>query len=131
MVAPPRVLDPVIETRVARKRLQVGDFEPLVSEGTFEQVQAILEGRIVVSGPRPRNHPDFPLRGFVRCEVCGRPLTGSWSKGRAGAYYAYYHCQPRCRAANVSKVALEGEFVDLLADLQLSAGFMRLVKSTC
>lgn len=30
-----------------------------------------------------RAHPDFPLRGFVRCESCGRGLTGSWSKGRS------------------------------------------------
>jgi site-specific DNA recombinase len=32
-----------------------------------------------------------PLRAFVRCESCGRGLTGSWSKGRS-EYYAYYHC---------------------------------------
>ena len=83
--------------------------------------------RVVVSGPRPRNHPDFPLRGLVRCEACDRPLTGSWSKGRAGGYYAYYHCQPQCRATNVNKVALEGQFVELLAELQPSAGYMRLV----
>jgi hypothetical protein len=28
------------------------------------------------------SHPDFPLRAFVRCESCGRGLTGTWSKGR-------------------------------------------------
>jgi hypothetical protein len=54
----------------------------------------VLDCRVVVSGPRRRNHPDFRLRGFVRCDVCGRPLTGSWSKGRNG-HYAYYHCQKR------------------------------------
>ncbi len=69
-----------------------GDFEPLVDEATFYRAQAVLDGRVVVAGPRQRNHPDFPLRGFVRCETCGRPLTGSWSKGRNG-HYAYYHCQ--------------------------------------
>ncbi|HEV8574162.1 MAG TPA: zinc ribbon domain-containing protein, partial [Dehalococcoidia bacterium] len=84
-------------------------------------------GRVVVSGPRQRNHPDFPLRGFVRCDVCGRPLTGSWSKGRNG-HYAYYHCQRQCRAVNVSKVKLEGAFVDELALLQPTPGYMRLVK---
>ena len=81
----------------------------------------------LVAGPRQRNHPDFPLRGFVRCETCGRPLTGSWSKGRNG-YYAYYHCQTKCRAVNVSKAVLEGAFADELALLQPSAGYMRLVK---
>jgi site-specific DNA recombinase len=74
-----------------------------------------------------RNHPDFSLRGFVRCDVCGRPLTGSWSKGRNGRY-AYYHCQRQCRAVNVGKAALEGAFVDELALLQPTPGYMRLVK---
>jgi len=104
-----------------------GDFEPLVDEAMFYRVQAVLHGRIMVAGPRQRNHPDFPLRGFVRCEPCARPLTGSWSKGRNG-HYAYYHCQCQCRAVNVSKVKLEGAFVDELALLQPTPGYMRLVK---
>ena len=80
-----------------------------------------------MTGPRQRKHPDFPLNGFVRCEACGRPLTGSWSKGRNG-YYAYYHCRRQCRAVNVSKAKLEGLFVDELAELQPTPGYMRLVK---
>ena len=104
-----------------------GDFEPLVDEATFYRAQAVLDGRVVVAGPRQRNHPDFPLRGFVRCEACGRPLTGSWSKGRNG-HYAYYHCPRRCRAVNVSKAVLEGAFVDELTLLQPTPGYMRLVK---
>jgi recombinase-like zinc beta ribbon protein len=78
-------------------------------------------------GPRQRNHPDFPLRGFVRCDVCGRPLTGSWSKGRNG-HYAYYHCQRQWRAVIVSKAVLEGAFVDELALLQPTPGYIRLMK---
>ena len=104
-----------------------GDFEAVVDEATFYRAQAVLDGRVVVSGPRLRNHPDFPLRGFVCCDDCGRPLTGSWSKGRNG-HYAYYHCQRQCRAVNVSKAALEGAFVDELALLQPTPGYMRLVK---
>src|SRR4029079_10737931 len=84
--------------------------------------------RIVVAGPRARNHPDFPLRGFVRCETCARPLTASWSKSRAGEYYAYYHCQRQCRAVNVSKSSLEDQFVGILSELQPTEGFMRLLK---
>lgn len=104
-----------------------GDFEPLISEQTFYRAQAVSEGRAHVSAPRERNHPDFPLRGFVRCEACGRPLTGSWSKGR-NDHYAYYHCQRQCRAVNVSKPKLEGLLVDELALLQPTPGYMRLVK---
>src|SRR6185503_6586026 len=104
-----------------------GDFSPKVDEATFYRAQAVRDGRVAVSGPRRRNHPDFPLRGFVRCDVCGRPLTGSWSKGRNG-HYAYYHCQRQCRAVNVSKATLEGAFVDELALLQPTRGYMRLVE---
>jgi len=106
-----------------------GDFEPLVSEELFYRVQAILSGRMTSTAPRQRAHPDFPLRGFVRCHSCGRGLTGSWSKGRS-EYYAYYHCRPGCRAVNVSKAQLEGLFADELARLQPTPGYMRLLKES-
>jgi site-specific DNA recombinase len=77
-----------------------GDFEPLISEELFYRVQAILSGRVSSTAPRHRAHPDFPLRGFVRCESCGRGLTGTWSKGR-NEYYADYHC----RRAGVTRTA--------------------------
>lgn len=58
-----------------------GDFEPLISEDLFYRVQSVLSGRVPSTTPQQRAHPDFPLRGFVRCASCGRGLTGSWSKG--------------------------------------------------
>ena len=104
-----------------------GDFDPLVSEETFYRVQAVIEGRVQTAAPHKRSRPDFPLKGLVRCEACGRPLTASWSKGRSGRY-AYYHCWHQCRAVNISKVKLEGLFVDELKELQPNPGFVRLVK---
>ena len=65
----------------------------------------------------------------MRCESCGRGLTGSWSKGRS-EYYAYYHCRPGCRAVNVTKAKLEGLFADELALLQPTPGYMRLLKES-
>jgi len=56
-------------------------------------------------------------------------VTGSWSKGRTH-YYAYYHCRPGCRGLNVIKAKLEGMFVDELARLQPTAGYMRLLKES-
>ena len=64
-----------------------GDFEPLISEDLFYRVQAVLSGRVPSTTPQLRAHPDFPLRTFVRCESCGRGLTGSWSKGRSGSRF--------------------------------------------
>jgi len=34
-----------------------GDFEPVVDEATYYRAQAVLDGRVVVSGPRQRNRP--------------------------------------------------------------------------
>ncbi|MGH9199857.1 MAG: recombinase zinc beta ribbon domain-containing protein [Vicinamibacterales bacterium] len=104
-----------------------GDFEPLVSEEIFYRVQAILEGRVQVTSPRKRSRPDFPLKGLVRCDACGKTLTASWSKGRNG-HYAYYHCRRECRAVNVAKAKLEGLFVDEVKGLQPTPGYMQLVK---
>jgi len=104
-----------------------GDFEPLVTERIFFRVQAILDGRYEVTAPRQLNDPDFPLRGYIRCESCGKPLTASWSKGRSD-YYAYYHCRGRCRAVNITKAKLEELFVEELTRLHPTPGFMRLVK---
>ena len=58
-------------------RAKRGDFEPLISEDLFYRVQAVLSGRLPSTTPQQRAHPDFPLRTFVRCESCGRGLTGS------------------------------------------------------
>ena len=132
---PSQTFDAMLRNRVYIGQIDVadfgvstrGDFEPLVDEATFYRAQAVLAGRVVVAGPRPRNHPDFPLRNFVRCEACGRPLTGSWSKGRTD-YYAYYHCRGGCRTVNITKAKLEELFVEELGRLQPTAGFMRLVK---
>lgn len=64
-----------------------GDFEPLISEDLFYRVQSVLSGRVPSTAPRQRANPAFPVPAFVRCESCGRGLTGSWSKGRSGSRF--------------------------------------------
>jgi site-specific DNA recombinase len=89
--APAQTFDAMLRNRVYIGRIEVpdygvstrGDFEPLITESIFFRVQAILDGRMEVTAPRQRSDPDFPLRGYVRCESCGKPLTASWSKGRS------------------------------------------------
>lgn len=109
-------------------RAKRGDFEPLVSETVFYRVQGLLSGRVApVATPHLRRRPDFPLRSFVRCAICGHALTGSWSAGRNDRY-AYYHCwQKGCRRTKTAKAKLEGLFMDELRRLQPTAGYMRLL----
>ncbi len=105
---------------------QRGDFDPLVSPELFRAVQQRIAGARTNPGRRHRNHPDFPLRRFVRCGRCERPLTGSWSRGRSKAY-AHYHCLAGC--TRVSKLALEDAFVQLVERLTPAPEYVCYVRA--
>lgn len=71
--------------------------------------------------PHQRVHPDFPLRGFVRCGACGRPLTAAATRGRHGGRYGYYFCwAPGCRAERSPAPRLEAAFEARLVAVALS-----------
>lgn len=91
-----------------------GSFEPLVTQELFDAVQDVLAGKKVAATAYSRNHPDFPLRVFVRCGKCKVPLTGAWSRGR-NQKYPYYRCRKsRCAFVNIRREKLEAEFVGFL-----------------
>ena len=93
-----------------------GDFQPIVEQDLFDAVQAVRSRKLAHGDGRQRDHPDFPLRRFVRCGRCDAPLTGSWSTGRSGRY-AYYHCPRRgCGGINVRKDHLEELFMERLEE---------------
>jgi len=104
------------------------DYKPLVSVKVFHRVQEILNGRSISITARNRNNPDFPLRNFVRCGTCHKPLTASWSKGKMGVKYAYYRCQNRkCPSpVNVRRQDLEDAFIGFLRQQQPDAGYLSL-----
>ena len=55
--------------------------EPLVSLETYEKIQERRKG--MAKAPARKNlNEDFPMRGFVLCNDCQKPLTSCWSKGR-------------------------------------------------
>jgi site-specific DNA recombinase len=103
-----------------------GRHPPLVSPTLFRDVQRALSGHAGASAddteaarPYHHLHPDFPLRGFLRCGGCGKCVTASWSRGKLGKRYAYYRCH-RCKAVNVAKDKLEGSFVEWLRSIRPS-----------
>jgi site-specific DNA recombinase len=105
-----------------------GNFDALVAEDVFNRVQAILEGRALTATPHQRNHPDFPLRLFVRCAECGTPITGSRSKGRT-RLYPYYRCRNnKCHSVKMTKEQFERHFVDYLGGLRPKLEYLRLFR---
>jgi site-specific DNA recombinase len=92
-----------------------GVHDPLISQETFDRVQAILDGRKPTLTTRKKFNPLLPLRHMVKCGVCGTPLTGALCK----KIYPRYWCRKsQCRAVSLPKAKLEAEFVQLLARLR-------------
>lgn len=66
--------------------------EPIISRELYSKVQDILNGRNKQKGlNHKKTNPNFPLRGFLMCPKCDKPLSASLSTGR-NKKYAYYHC---------------------------------------
>ena len=117
--------NPIYAGRIEAMRVSTdGDFEPIVESMLFDRVQQVLNGRGRQESKRKSSNTDFPLRHFVRCGNCDRPLTGSWSRGRPKRY-AYYHCY-RCQSVRVRGGQLETEFLALLERLRPEPKFLRL-----
>ena len=104
-----------------------GDFQAIVPEQVFLRVQAILAGRRPNFPSTRKDHPDFPLRRFVGCEKCGRPLTGSRSRG-VGGTYPYYSCRHTPCRVRASKKELERLFSELLEQVQPKPSLVQIFR---
>lgn len=91
-----------------------------------------VKARLINSAkPRLRKDykDDFPLRNYLNCVDCRKPMTGSWHKGRSGIRYAHYWCKNHsCVSKNrvVSRDAVEREFVDMLEKSKPDQEILRL-----
>jgi site-specific DNA recombinase len=70
-----------------------GKHVPMVTRDEFDRVQQVIAGRSHAVAHQ-KEHPDFPLRGVVRCDGCRHYLTGAFSRGR-NRRYPYYLCHER------------------------------------
>lgn len=104
--------------------------EALISLETHERIQERLtEG--AKAPARPDLNADFPLRGFILCNYCSKPLTACWSQGKAKKY-AYYLCPTKGCASyrkSIAREKLEGEFEALLHRLRPSETLFALAKA--
>ncbi len=104
--------------------------EPLISFQTYQAIQDRLNGRAKAPARKDLND-DFPLRGFVTCAGCNKPVTACWSTGRRGKY-PYYLCFTKgCPdyRKSIPKKELEGEFETLLSQLRPTPNLFSLVST--
>lgn len=110
--------------------LRKGHHDGLISLETFEQIQSRLKGNAKAPA-RKDISADFPLRGFVLCNDCGKPLTACWSQGK-NQKYPYYLCPTKGCASyrkSIRRDQLEGAFENMLERLEPSKGFFALAKT--
>ncbi len=87
-----------------------------ISVDTYYLVQERLQGR-AKPWKRKDYSNDFPLRPYVLCKACGKPLTASWNKGRSKSY-PNYSCKTKGCVYNwksINKTKIENEFEVLLS----------------
>ncbi|WP_299671959.1 recombinase family protein [uncultured Roseobacter sp.] len=108
-----------------------GHHEPIISLSTYEAIQQRKAARPLAPARKDINR-DFPLRGFVTCACCDKPMTAAWAKSRTGKRHPYYFCQTRgCdyRRKSIRRADIEGRFEDILKTLQPSQNLFEIVKA--
>lgn len=108
-----------------------GLHQPMITEEEYFRIRMILAGK-TVRAKKQKFNPIFPLRGTVKCGYCGRPLTGSCSRGRS-AKYSYYHCYNKeCSMYGkaIDKLGLENEFMNYLDEITPKKEFLKLFETT-
>jgi DNA invertase Pin-like site-specific DNA recombinase len=106
-----------------------GHHEPLISPDTFDRIQERLTQKARLPA-RKDIRKDFPLRGFIVCTECRRPLTASWNKGKA-RHFPYYRCNTlgcplRNKCARAER--LHGQFEALLGRLKPRQTILEVVR---
>ena len=99
--------------------LREGKHEGLISLETYRKIQCRLEAGAKAPARKDINK-DFPLRGFVVCGGCEKPLTACWSTSKTGKKHPYYSCYNRgCESyrKSIRRDLIEGDFEELLSQL--------------
>jgi len=97
-----------------------GAHEALVSRGLFEDVQAVLDGKM----PRKIVKHSFLLRRLIKCALCGRTLVGELQKGRV-----YYRCHGKnCPMTTIREDRAVGALRKVLSRIALEEDEMEFAR---
>lgn len=108
-----------------------GLHQPMITMEEYHKIRLLLSGKTLGIKHKKIN-PNFPLKGTVKCGYCGKPLTGSGSRGNGGVYL-YYHCynkQCTMQGKAISKNKLEDGFVEYVGNITPKKEFLDLFKET-
>jgi len=105
--------------------------EALISLESYQKVQARLKAGAIAPA-RKNISADFPLRNYVLCGDCEKPLTANWSKSKTGKKHPYYLCfTKQCRSyrKSIRRAQIEDDFEKVLLAMQPSEDLFKLTKA--
>ena len=95
-----------------------GLHDPIISIETLENIEKRLRGEKLPIYRKNLNE-QFPLRGYLLCECCEKPMMGSFCGGR-NKEYAYYYCQQngcKLKNKNIRREIIHEQFEGILKGL--------------
>ena len=101
-----------------------GKHDPLIDKPTWDQAY-----QRVIMKKKDYTYQDntlYPLKGSLRCELCGHPMTTSPSRGNSGKVF-YYECGNRkCRRVRIQAKEAHEQFIEILKEIKPSANVVKL-----
>jgi site-specific DNA recombinase len=105
--------------------------ESIISNDIFYQCQKFMKkyDKSTNMSLQKKNEA-FPLRNFVLCGECTRPLTASFSTSHTGKKFPYYRCyNKQCNAPkSLPKNKLESEFFDFLKEITPDKRYLKVIR---
>ena len=100
------------------------DFDAMITEDEFNQVQTLLFGR---GCKRNVSKKSFELRGLLKCGECNCSITAHTARRKlkdgTTNYHTYYHCTKKksgCQQKVISEKALSEQLDTLLSQYEIS-----------
>jgi site-specific DNA recombinase len=102
-------------------------FKGIITPAVFHRNQELLRANKNTAAKYKKINPEFPLRRFLRCASCDKPLTGSSPRNGSGKYSPRYHCA-HCHVPSIQTEEAHEQFLHLLASLSPDPDMERFLK---
>jgi site-specific DNA recombinase len=102
-------------------------FEGIITPAVYYRNQELLRGNKNTAAKYKQNNPSFPLRRFLLCADCNKPMTGSSPRSGSDKYSPRYHCS-RCHLPSIKAEEMHEQFLHLLASLSPDPDMEKFLK---
>ncbi len=88
----------------------------------------LLRNISIYSLKRKKYNPDFPAKGLLMCRECGKEMKASFSRGKSGKRFGFYHCTRNHKRYSVPKNEAEKSVSDFMCNLKFEDTFLDILE---